>query len=182
MVIPVIEVVLEDGRTVCIGTATAADAKDVAQFQLQTASETWFTGRSPEDCLSDEMQVRGWIENSMHDPNYYALFASVDGVLVGAATLEFFKWKHTMHRARMSIEVLREFWGTGVSHELMNVILQLVRLRPWVSNLELDVYELNHRAISFYTKYNFCVSSVLQDALRLYGDKSVNEYRMVVHP
>lgn len=120
-----------------------------------------------------------WLNQVTSDPDRAVLFCYVDNRLAGYCEIEFFGWKLVRHRARVSITILRQYWGQGIATKMFEVLLGIAKARPGTSQVELDVFQGNVRGQRLYERLGFRTVSVLPNAMILEDGTSLCEYKMI---
>lgn len=171
---------LKDGGYTVIRSPVETDLIALLNLHMTTINETPFTGRAPEDLYYLQSDVTTWIQRGMYNKYYHPIVCFIEGVAVGAATLEMYAPFRTRHRCRMSFELMQKYWGSGAANAMMKVLLDKVSHYLEVEMVEVDVFSCNVRAIHFYEKWGFKPVCIIPDVLRLNDGTSFNEVRMVL--
>ena len=159
---------LKDGREAVLRSARPEDAKEIVEFLRQTAGESEFNIRSPEECGSyTEEGEAAFIEKAAASPRCLVLVCRVGGRLAASSVITSGKKIKIRHRAWLSLCVLREFWGLGIGSELMAEMERFAVESPQILQVELDVIGGNERAIGLYEKFGFEKTGIIPDAVRL---------------
>lgn len=173
------EVVLKDGRKAVLQAPMETDAEELLAFLLDTATETEFILRTPEECtLSVEDEVR-FVHRMNESANDMMITCSVDGELAGNCQISFMNRVKTRHRASIAIALRKKFWGLGIGTALMTELIAAARKRG-VIQLELEFLEGNSRARALYEKMGFRVVGMRPNAYRLSNGELRHEYIMVL--
>ncbi len=173
---------LKDGREAVICGVTDTDASTLLDFVRQTAGETPFLSRVPEDCedmtLESELE---WIHKAQSNPDVLYVFCRVGGILVASAEIKYTNRVRTKHRATVGIAILKDYWGLGIGTRMFELLLRNAKQRPGVTHVELSRYEGNVRARALYEKFGFRAVCIIPDAWRRDDGTLGNEIRMVKH-
>ena len=140
--------------------ATLADATLVADISRQTFYDTFAPDNTKEDMekFLSEQFTRGRLMLEVGAPGNTFLLAHADGAVAGYVKLRTgkepaeLKPKSAMEIARLY--VLKEFIGQGVGAKLMQASLDFSKQKE-KKIVWLGVWEKNHRAIEFYTRWGF---------------------------
>lgn len=164
-----------------VRVATLGDAALLSELGARTFRDAFAAGNTEEDmtaylasAFSVEIQ-----ERELSDPGSVFLVAYVDDAAVGYARLRMGAAPACIEGAR-PVEIVRfystsEWLGAGVGPALMEACLsEAVSLGCDV--VWLDVWELNPRAIAFYTKWGFSAVGRAQFVL---GDDVQEDLLMV---
>ena len=171
-------VTIRDGREAVLRAPDAGEALELLAFLRDTAEETEFLLRSPEECtmtLDEERRFIGWINDS---PDNMMIVCTVEGELAGNCQISFMKKRKTMHRASVAIALRRKFWGLGIGTMLMTELVAAARERG-IRQIELEFVEGNHRARALYEKLGFRLVGMRPNAYRLSDGGMRHEYIMV---
>lgn len=171
---------LKDGGYTAIRSPIETDLVDLLNLHMTTINETPFTGRAPEDLYYLQSDITNWIQRGMYNKYYHPIVCFIDGMIVGAATLEMYAPFRTRHRCRMSFELMQKYWGSGAANAMMKVLLDKVSQSLEVEKVEVDVFSCNTRAIYFYEKWGFKPVCSIPDVLRLNDGTAFDEIRMVL--
>lgn len=159
---------LKDGREAVLRSARPEDAKEIVEFLRQTAGESEFNIRSPEECGSYTVEGESaFIEKAAASPRCMVLLCRVGGRLAAGSVITSGKKIKTRHRAWVSLCVLREFWGLGIGSELMAEMERFAVESPQILQVELDVIDGNRMAMGLYEKCGFEKTGIIPDAVRL---------------
>ena len=103
-----------------------------------------------------------------------------NGVLVGNALLSgVFDRKKTLHRAEVSIALLRGAWGQGLGRKLLSELIGFAKQAGY-EQMELEVTATNLSAVSLYKKFGFVVYGERPRSFKLKDGTYSNELLMVL--
>ena len=172
------EISLKDGSNALLRSPTVDDAQDLLNYLKQTAGETPFLLRTPEECnMSVEEEVR-FIENMSSSEFSLMILCTVDGRIAGNCQLSRKTKIRNRHRGTIRIALIREFWKFGIGTAMFRELISLGK--QWgLSQLELEVIEGNHRAMGLYEKMGFQTVAAHPDAIRLEDGTMLKEFLMV---
>lgn len=172
------EISLKDGRKALLRSPTVDDAQDLLNYLKQTAGETPFLLRTPEECnMSVEEEVR-FIENMSSSEFSLMILCTVDGRIAGNCQLSRKTKIRNRHRGTIGIALIREFWNLGIGTAMFRELISL-GMQWGLSQLELEVIEGNHRAMALYEKMGFQTVAAHPDAIRLEDGTVLKEFLMV---
>ena len=157
---------LKDGHAAVLRVPEPDDAAEMLLYLKQTAAETEFVLRYPEECVWTEEQERGLLEGFRNAPDSLMLACFVDGVLAGNCNLQINPHIKDRHRGNVAIALRKAFWGRGIGTAMFQEMIAVARARG-VEQLELDYIEGNARARMLYEKMGFEQYAVHPDAIRL---------------
>ncbi|MBP0969629.1 MAG: GNAT family N-acetyltransferase [Oscillospiraceae bacterium] len=172
---------LKNGTEAVIRCPREEDIQSTLDWLYQTACETEFILRYPEEC--DKYTYEGekrLFETWNASDSECALLCLVDGRVAAMCQVSFGKNIKTRHRGSVAITVLKEFWGLGMGTRLMEEIIAVAGSKEGVLQLELDFVEGNSRARALYEKMGFRISGVRPNGIRLKNGTMLNEYSMIL--
>jgi acetyl coenzyme A synthetase (ADP forming)-like protein len=145
------DVVLRDGSTVQVRTATAADRQLVEDYLLALSEESrrlrfW----TPSVDVSGHARKTVEVDGSIH----VTLLALSGDVMVGGA--QFFR-EGTSSRAEVSVSVADRLQGHGLGSILIGLLAQIGRDRG-ITDFHAEILPENHRMISVFRGSGFPVS------------------------
>ena len=180
MIIQEQEFTLKDGRTALIRSPREEDIPGMLDYLYQTAGETEFLLRYPEECGKYTPEgEKALFERVNASDNEVMPVCLVDGKLVGNCNIVWTKSLKTRHRATVAIALLKEYWGLGIGTRLFQELIRIAEANPNILQLELDFIEGNSRARALYERMGFRITGVKPDAIRLKDGTLLNEYSMV---
>lgn len=144
---------LRDGRTAELRRAEPSDAEELVCYRIQRATETEFMLRDPDECGTPSETVEE-IQRANRSETELVLVCVIGGRIVGCAELSRRKHRKTYHRAEVSVGTLKACWGQGIGSTLMREVIRVAE-EYGISQLELNVFEGNDRAISMYERLGF---------------------------
>lgn len=170
--------VLPNGREAVFRSPRREDAQALVKYLRQTAEETEFVLRYPEEVTMTEEQEARFIEQINQSDNHYMILCLVDGRHAGNCALQFYDKMKARHRGEAAIALTREFWGMGIGTLMFEEMIRIAQERG-AKQLELAVIEGNERALSLYRKMGFRQYGELPDAIRLRDGSMRSEIFMV---
>ena len=98
------------------------------------------------------------------------MYVVSDGDLIVAnGVIERERIPRLSHRARLTLTVMRDYWGQGIGKRLMKMMIEFCKSTS-ADVISLEVRADNDRAISLYLKYGFIVSGTLQRYFKIKGE------------
>ena len=171
-------ITLKDGRTAILRAATEADAAPAVEWLKQTAGETDFILRVPEEVTMTPEQEASFFQRVAESPYDMMIWCEVDGELAGNCHLSFFNKVKTRHRCTVAIGLTKKFWNLGIGSAMFREMIDLAE--NWgLLQLELEVIEGNTRAIGLYKKMGFQTVAATPNAIRLPDGTMLKEFLMV---
>ena len=161
------EIQLRDGRVLTLRSPEEGDAEGMLAYLRQTAGETHFLLRTPEEVTMTLEEEKAFLKSCAEDSRRMMAAAFADGKPVGSI---FFApagpRKKVCHRAEMGVAVLREYWHLGLGSLLMLEALNKAR-ETGFEQMELAVCEDNARAIRLYERFGFRHWGRVRNAFKL---------------
>lgn len=94
-------------------------------FLKDTAGETDYLLRYPEECTEDVPGETSFLEAFCQSPNSAMLVCVVDGVLAGNVALQGNTRQKICHRGSLALAVRKDYWGLGIATMLMETAISL---------------------------------------------------------
>ena len=180
MIIQEFAFTLKDGRRALIRSPKDEDIPGMLDYLYQSAGETDFILRYPEECgkytPEGEKALFDSINASDHDAMLVCL---VEGKVAGNCQIRWTTGMKTRHRASVAIALLKEFWNQGIGTRLFQELIRIAEENEHILQMELDFVEGNTRARALYEKMGFRITGVKPNAIRLRDGTLLNEYSMV---
>ena len=171
---------LRDGRTALLRSPREEDVPGTLQYLVQSAGETEFIVRYPEECGKHTPEgEKALFARKNASPTEAMLVCLVDGKVAGTCEIQFYTSIKTRHRAVVAIALLREFWGLGIGTRMFQELIAFAAARPQVTQMELQFVEGNDRARHLYEKMGFRIAGIHPNAFRLKDGSFRNEYLMI---
>lgn len=180
MVIHEFDFTLKDGRKALIKSPTEEDIQGILAFLYQSAEETEFLLRYPEECsrytAEGEKELFERINSSRTEA---MLVCIVEGKVAGTCQITWNNRIKTRHRATVAIALLKDYWGQGIGTRLFQELIRIAENNENILQMELDFIEGNSRARALYEKMGFRITGVGVNAVRLKDGTLLNEYHMI---
>ena len=158
---------LRDGREAVLRMAEPEDSEQMIRYLKDTAAETEFVLRYPEECDRYTLEKeRELLESFKGDPNHLFLACFGGDRLAGNCGMQVFPQIKFRHRADVAIALYREFWGQGIGTAMLQAMTEVARERG-ILQLELEYIEGNERGRALYEKAGFAQVAEHPDAVRL---------------
>ncbi|MCK9470631.1 MAG: GNAT family N-acetyltransferase [Bacilli bacterium] len=145
---------LKDSRICIIRSPKEEEALEMMDCLKMVASETDFILRYPEECTEtyeEEAQFLRSINNSLYN---IMLVGIIDGEIVGNAQLSIHRRMKVRHKASIAIGLRKKFWNLGIA-KIMFEELEKIAINMQCKQIELEVIDINYRAIAFYEKMGY---------------------------
>lgn len=158
---------LKDGRMAILRSPDPVkDAPDLVQYLYDTAADTPFVLRTPEEVSmtveGEERFLRGVVA-SEYD---CMILCEVDGKIAGNCHLSFMGKTKVKHRCSVAIALRKAYWGLGIGTHMFEAMEGIARRRDGVTLMELEFVEGNVRARGLYEKMGFRIVGMHPDAIR----------------
>ena len=160
------EIRLKDGHAAVLRVPEPEDAADMIRYLTDTAAETEFVLRYPEECRWTLEQEQALLQSFKDNPDSLMLCCFVEGRLAGNCCLQFNGQMKLRHKASIAIALYREFWGLGIGSAMLGTLEDAARQRG-VMFLELDYIDGNARGRALYEKMGFAEVARHPDAVML---------------
>ncbi len=158
---------LKDGRTGILRSPDPAkDAADLVQYLYDTAADTPFVLRTPEEIRYTVEGEERFLQGVVESPNDCMILCEVDGHITGNCHLSFNNRVKTRHRCSVAIALRKAYWGNGIGSAMFEAMEKVARQREGVTQMELEFVEGNARARGLYEKMGFHIVGVHPDAIR----------------
>ena len=171
-------IVLKDGRSALFRLPHPDDAPELLRYLKQTAGETHFLLRTPEECVMTLEEERTYLERMLLSQDKVMILCEVEGELAGNCQIERKTKQKNRHRAMIGIALFKKYWGLGIGTEMFKELIRIGN-EMGVEQLELEVIEGNTRAMKLYEKMGFKVTGEKPNAIRLEDGTRLSEYYMV---
>ena len=171
-------ITLKDGRSCLLRSPDLADVEEMLIFLRQTASESHFLLREPEDVTDTVDSERLFIQRVLVSDNQLMIVALVDGRLAGNCGLTLKSFSKVKHRCEIGIGLFQEFWGLGIGSALFEEMFSAARVHG-CTQMELEVIEGNQRGLALYEKIGFQIVGTMPNAIHLKDGTVLKEYTMV---
>ena len=170
---------LKDGRSAILRSPDPQkDAADLVQYLYDTAADTPFVLRMPEEIRYTVEGEERFLQNVVDSPNDCMILCEVDGHIAGNCHLSFRTKKKVRHRCDVAIALRKVYWGLGIGTAMFEAMEALARRREGVTHMELEFIEGNSRARGLYEKMGFRITGMHPDAIRQEDGKLLALYIM----
>ena len=180
MIIQDVNFTLKDGRQAVLRSPREEDIPGMLDYLKISSGETDFIIRYPEecDCYTAEGE-KALFERCNASMGEAMIVCIVDGKLAGNCQIQFKNKIKTRHRADVAIALLKEFWNLGIGTKMFEVMIGIAESNPYVTQIELQFVEGNHRARALYEKMGFRIVGIHPNGIRLKDGTYRNEYLMI---
>ena len=165
MLYPTTNITLKNGKKATFRSPRKEDAAELLGYLRQTAEETEFVLRYPEEVTMTVEQEETFIERINQSTNNYMIICVVDGKHAGNCSMQFHDKIKVRHRGEVAIALTREFWGMGIGTFMFEEMIRLAS-EHGASQLELGMVDGNERGLALYRKMGFREYGRLPNAFR----------------
>lgn len=174
------EFTLKDGRHAIIRSPRDEDIQGTLDYLYQSAGETEFILRYPEECSKYTAEAEKALFDRMStSDNETMLVCIVDGKIAGNCQVTWSKNLKTKHRATVAIALCKDYWNLGIGTRFFQEMLRIAEANPDITQIELDFVEGNTRARALYEKMGFRICGIKPNAVKLKDGTLLNEYSMI---
>lgn len=177
------EFTLKNGLKVVVKTPEKSDARGLLQNIIDISATTDFITSLPEDYqvyLDDISKEETFIENNRNSGEAYLFAVYLDGVIIGNSILNFYHQVKTKHRGSIGIAINKDYRGMGIGSLLFDIMIEIAKNRPGVTQLELSVMKDNAIAKSLYSSKGFVKTGEHPHELRLIDGTYLDGETMVL--
>lgn len=126
MMIQDIEFTLKDGRTALLRSPRAEDVQGTLEYLYQSAGETEFILRYPEECGNYTPEgEKELFERDNRSDNTAMIMCLVEGKIVGNCMIRWSNGIKTRHRAQVAIALLRDYWNQGIGTRMFREMIRI---------------------------------------------------------
>ncbi len=160
-------ITLKDGRRAILRSPDPQkDAADLVQYLYDTAADTPFVLRTPEEIRYTVEGEERFLQNVVESPNDCMIICEVDGHIAGNCHLSFNTRIKTRHSCSVAIALRKAYWGLGIGTAMFEAMEGLARQREGVMQMDLEFIEGNARARGLYEKMGFRIVGLHPDYIR----------------
>ena len=160
-------ITLKDGRTAILRSPDPArDAADLVQYLYDTAADTPYVLRTPEEITMTTEGEELFLQGVVRSGYDCMILCEVDGRIAGNCHLSFMGKQKVRHRCSVAIALRKEYWGLGIGTSMFEAMIGIAERREGVTVMELEFVEGNARARALYEKMGFRLMGIHPDAIR----------------
>ncbi|NLB89730.1 MAG: GNAT family N-acetyltransferase [Clostridiales bacterium] len=156
----------------------ATEAQTMLSYLKEISSETSFLLRSAQDPIFTVEEEKAFLRNYNLSPRNIMIIAQINDEITASASFSSSFLSKVCHRAEMGIAVRKKYWGLGLGTLLMQELCQCAS-QIGVTQMELEVFENNHRAKALYEKCGFSTYGIRPKASREENGSFLSHYLMV---
>ena len=167
MIFSPVRFTLKDGRSAILRSPDPmADAADLVQYLYDTAADTPFVLRMPEEIRYTVEGEERFLEMVTDSENDCMILCEVDGRIAGNCHLSFYPQIKRRHACTVAIALRKAYWNNGIGTAMFGAMEALARAREGVIQMDLEFIEGNTRARALYENVGFRIVGMLPDAIR----------------
>ena len=118
--------------------------------------------------ISEEREAR-FIGRFLKNADEIMYVVTDDDVIVANAVIERERISRLSHRARLTVTVLKNYWGRGIGSRLMEMMIDFC-INTGVGVISLECRADNISAIKLYEKHGFSVAGRLERYFKINGE------------
>ncbi len=155
---------LKDGKTYGFRSLDSSDAQTMYDLRVQTAGETDFLARFPEEFPQTCDEERKSISLAAESANDLFLGAYDGDKLIGSAhVFPVSKYKKFAHRCEIGILIAKDYWSCGVGKKLMLDCMDIAGKMGY-KMMQLGTFAQNKRGIGLYEHLGFKKAGIIPNA------------------
>lgn len=148
-------IILRDKRSCTLCPTTAEYAQEMIDYMKQTAAETPFLLRYPDEVNFTLEGEKNVLTRVYEDPRSVMMLALVDGKVAGNCSISGLGDKRKIaHRCSMAIALKKEYWGIGIGSAMIDYLTELAT-KIGYECMELEYVDGNDSAKALYEKSGF---------------------------
>ena len=179
MVFEARNVVLRNGEVCTLRPTSPDDAAQMIDYMKQTAGETEFLLRYPDEVRYTLEQEETILRRLMDDPQTVMMAGIVNGEVAGNCSIGGLGEKRKIrHRCSMAIALKEAYWGLGIGTAMIGYLTELAKQIGY-AQMDLEVVADNTRAQALYTKCGFVPTGRRSRALKFDDGTCHDEIIMV---
>lgn len=118
--------------------------------------------------ITEEREAR-FIERFRKNPDEVMYVVKYCDTVVANAVIERERIPRLSHRARLTLTVLRAFWGQGIGSRLMEMMINFAK-DTGAAVISLECRADNERAVSLYTRFGFRTVGTMERYFNINGE------------
>lgn len=137
-----------------IRSVEVKDAEQILEYTKIVGNESnnlLFGSEGIDLTVDQEIKV---LESIINHPKQIMIVAIEKNEVVGLANLSGQTRERIEHQARLAISVRKDYWGKGVSSQLMSSLINFAK-EIQIEVITLEVFSNNIRGIKLYEKFGF---------------------------
>lgn len=168
--------ILANNREVFLTSPTVSEADELLKYMIQRAEETDYMIKDADECGTIE-EMKSTIRQYIESPYNLMILCKYEGRIVACAEMNRLLFRKVHHRAEISIGVLKSNWGWGIGTLLMRSLIQRAQ-SCGISQLELNVFEGNDKALRMYERLGFEATAIRPNCVHLADGRKLGAVAM----
>ena len=149
------EILLKNNKTITLRSATKKDAQAQCAHWTQTALESPFLARYPEECSFNITEIENELQAIENSPISFMINAFDEKQMVANARIVAIKeLQKFRHRGYFIVSIIDEYTNSGLGKIILNEAKQQA-IENGFTQIELGLFEDNTRAKHVYEKCGF---------------------------
>lgn len=158
--------IIQNDFTLTLRSARKEDAADLLAYLKQTAGETPYLIREPEEITISLEQEAAFLEQKEQNPGSLMLLAFVNGHHAGNCSVRpIGDGLRYRHRCSISIALYLKYCGKGMGETMLREVLAAAKEMGY-EQAELEVVASNRRAKGLYEKLGFVTYGRFPDNMK----------------
>lgn len=160
------EIICKDGRTCILRNAELSDAEALMHYLKQTAGETPYLMREPEEISITLEREEDFLRSKLEDTRELMLIGTIDGEHVGNCSLmSMGDYRRYAHRCTVAIALYQKYCGLGIGKAMLKEVLRVAKELGY-EQAELEVVSGNESAIRLYESLGFEIYGTLPNSVK----------------
>lgn len=147
---------------VTVREAIPSDGAEILKTLKIIGSETSFLVMDEKGLLLSTDEMAHNLAELYDSSNNVLLVALVDERIVGTASVKASDSGRMEHIGEIGISILKDYWGLGLGHLMLEELIQWAQESGVIRRLELTVQERNQRAVKLYEKMGFATETIME--------------------
>lgn len=148
-------IVMIQGREYMLRSAAEEDAPQLIAYLKQTAAESPYLLREPEEVTLTQEREQSFIRAKEEDGRELMLLCFDGDRHVGnCSVMAVSGLARQAHRCEVAIALYREYWGRGIGRKMLETVLETAGQMGY-EQAELEVVSSNRAAMGLYEKLGF---------------------------
>lgn len=169
--------IVKDNLKITLKSPCIDDAQELVDYFSKVCTQTNLILTSHEDIPSVSEQAK-LIEN-IRQGNDYCICAFLDNKIIGLCNINFNTHLKNKHRCTFGIVVDKDYWRRGIGNILMDEMINIVKSKSEIKQIELETYSINSRAISLYESKGFVKMGTIPNGYLHKDGTSYDEVLMI---
>jgi RimJ/RimL family protein N-acetyltransferase len=147
--------------------AQKEDAALLLEYLKQVGSETDYLLFDQAGVPMTVSQEKAFLSTVNSTPYSRMFLIKDDGKVIANGYIYGSPRARIQHKFQIAVSVLKAYWGTGVSHLLMQTLIDYAKSTGFTETISLEVVSENIRAIKLYERFGFVAYGTVSKAIKL---------------